>query len=97
MAAQAISKEFKSPKHKLISFFHAARDKWRARAQQYRRTARSLNITARDLRKSRDAWKQKYMSERERRLALQAQLGRPSAPALKFCRLTTAAVSHPGR
>ena len=32
MAAQVTRTDFKSPKHKLISFFHSARDKWRARA-----------------------------------------------------------------
>jgi hypothetical protein len=93
MAAQATSTDFKSPKHKLISFFHSARDKWRERSLGYRKALRSLNITARDLRNSRDSWKQKYMRERERRLEMEARLEHPPPRAATPSRLTTAAAS----
>ena len=94
MAAQATSTEFRSPKHKLISFFHAARDKWRERALGYRKAYRAANITVRDLQKSRDSWKQKYMGEREWRLELEAQLDRPPPRAARPSRLTAAAASR---
>lgn len=94
MAAQATSTEFRSPKHKLISFFHRARDKWRARALDYRNAYRAANITVRDLRNSRDSWKQKYMQERTRRLELEAQLDQPPPRAARPSRLTAAAASR---
>jgi hypothetical protein len=90
MAAQATSNEFRSPKHKLIAFFHAARDKWRERALGYYKAYRAANINARDLRISRDSWKQKYVRERERRLELEAQLEHAPPRTAKPLQLTTA-------
>lgn len=92
--ARRTTSDFKSPKHKLISLFHSARDKWRERARAYRQLWRAMSVTARDLRKSRDSWKQKYKRERAQRLALAAQLGQRSAPGEKFSRLVTAAASR---
>lgn len=94
MAAQTTSTEFRSPKHKLISFFHAARDQWRQRALGYRKAYRAANITVRDLRDSRDSWKQKYMHERKRRLELEAQLDQPPPRAVRPSRPTAAAASR---
>jgi hypothetical protein len=96
MQARKTLPRFKSPKHKLISFFRSARDKWRQRSARYRRAALAKTITTRDLRRSRENWKQKYMRERERRLALEAQLAERPARAQKFSELMTASVSHPG-
>jgi hypothetical protein len=91
--AHATGTEFKSPKHKLIAFFHSARDKWRERAMGYRKSLRAVGITARDLRQSRDSWKQKYLRERERRLELEARLEHAPPPAARPLRLTTATAS----
>jgi hypothetical protein len=91
--AHAKGKELKSPKHKLISFFHSARDKWRERAMGYRKSLRAAGVTARDLRHSRDAWKQKYARERERRLELESRLEHAPPPAAQPSRLTTTAAS----
>jgi hypothetical protein len=88
--AHAKGKELKSPKHKLIAFFHSARDKWRERALDYRKSLRAENVTSRDLRQSRDSWKEKYMRERERRLELEARLEHPPPPAARPSRLTAA-------
>jgi serine/threonine-protein kinase RIO1 len=57
---------FKSPKHKLIKFFQESRDSWRDRAKKYYQEIRFLKITIRDLQQSREAWKAKYFTERER-------------------------------
>lgn len=97
MAAQATSTQFRSPKHKLISFFHAARNQWRERALGYRKAYRAANITVRDLRNSRDSWKQKYMGERKRRLELEAQLDQPPPRTASPSRLTAAAASRRAR
>ena len=91
--AHAKGKELKSPKHKLIAFFHSARDKWRERAMAYRKSLRAAGITVRDLRHSRDSWKEKYGQERERRLELEARLEHAPPPAARPSRLTTTAAS----
>jgi len=85
--------KLKSPKHKLIAFFHSARDQWRQRALGYRKSLRAANITARDLRQSRDNWKEKYQRERERRLEAEARLEHPPPPTARPSRLTPAAAS----
>ena len=77
MAPRATPATFKSPQHKLVSFFNKARDKWRERAHKNRRSMRSLQVTARDLRVSRDLWKGKYAQERQKRLELEALLEHP--------------------
>jgi len=59
----------------------------------YRKSLRATGITARDLRHSRDSWKQKYMRERERRLELEARLEHGPPPAARPSRLTTTAAS----
>jgi hypothetical protein len=92
--AHAKGKELKSPKHKLIAFFHSARDKWRERSQGYRKSLRAANITVRDLRQSRDSWKEKYVRERERRLELEARLEHAPPPTARPSRLTTAAANR---
>jgi hypothetical protein len=97
MEAPKTLPRFKSPKHKLLSLFHSGRDKWHQRAARYLRALRAMKITARDLRHSRKNWKEKYMRERERRLALEAQLEGQPTRAKKFSGLTTATVRHPGR
>lgn len=86
--------KFKSPKHKLIRFFQTHRDKWRERAHQYRKQMRSLTITVRDLRKSREVWKEKYLREREERLRLEARLEHPPPRGNGPVRLTSAAVGQ---
>ena len=43
------AKPFKSPKHKLISFFQRSRDKWKERARRYFSQIRAFEVRVRDL------------------------------------------------
>jgi hypothetical protein len=58
------SQSFKSPRHKLLAFFHQSRDQWRTRAKNYRNDLRALQIRVRDLEASRDHWRARYFEER---------------------------------
>ena len=49
--------KYKSPSHKLITFFKNSRDKWKERATERRKDSRDLQIKIRDLNASRDKWK----------------------------------------
>jgi hypothetical protein len=77
------TKEYSSPKHKLIKFFKESRDRWKAKYQQGQQTVRKLQGRTRSLERSRDHWK-------ERARLLKAELiqqknaarpGRQSEPA----------------
>jgi chromosome segregation ATPase len=54
-----MSKEYKSPPHKLIKFFKASRDNWEETAKERREEIRDLQARVRDLEASREAWKEK--------------------------------------
>jgi len=58
------AKPFKSPKHKLISFFQRSRDKWKERARRYFSQIRAFEVRVRDLEASRDHWRKRYFTER---------------------------------
>jgi hypothetical protein len=60
------AKPFKSPKHKLISFFQRSRDKWKERARRYFSQIRAFEVRVRDLQASRDHWRERYFTERAR-------------------------------
>jgi hypothetical protein len=95
MGESASITEFKSPRHKLVAFFHWARDQWRERAHKYYRQMRSLEVKARDLERSRDGWRQKYQRERERRLELERPLSSKRRQAPGFSKLVTAGARPP--
>ncbi len=52
-------KEYTSSPRRLVHFFNKSRDKWKARAAQYHRKIRALQVSVHDLRKSRNHWKQR--------------------------------------
>ena len=54
-----MSKEYKSPPHKLIKFFKESRDGWEETAKKRREQIRDLQARVRDLEDSRAAWKEK--------------------------------------
>jgi hypothetical protein len=58
------AKPFKSPRHKLISFFQRSRDKWKERARRYFSQIRAFEVRVRDLEASRDRWRKRYFTER---------------------------------
>lgn len=58
------AKPFKSPEHKLISFFQRSRDKWKERARRYFSQIRAFEVRVRDLQASRDHWRERYFTER---------------------------------
>jgi hypothetical protein len=57
-------KPFKSPTHKLISFFQRSRDKWKARAGCYFSRIRAFEVRVRDLEASRDYWRERCLAQR---------------------------------
>ena len=54
-----MSKEYKSPPHKLIKFFKESRDAWEETAKKRREEIRDLQARVRDLEASRESWKEK--------------------------------------
>jgi chromosome segregation ATPase len=57
-----MSKEYKSPPHKLIKFFRESRDNWEETAKKRREEIRDLQARVRDLEESRESWKEKAKS-----------------------------------
>ena len=51
---------YRSPQHKLLSFFEASRPRRRQRAQQYQAEIRRLQIRVRDVEASREHWRRRY-------------------------------------
>ena len=94
MAAQATSTEFRSPKHKLISFFHWARDKWRARALDYRNALSGGEYHGQRSSEQPGFVEAEVYARAERRLELEAQLDQPPPRAARPSRLTAAAASR---
>jgi hypothetical protein len=54
-----MSKEYKSPPHKLIKFFKENRDNWEETAKKRREEIRDLQARVRDLEASRESWREK--------------------------------------
>ena len=52
-------KEYKSPPYKLINFFKDSRDSWERVAKKRRDEIRDFKARIRDLKTSRDLWKEK--------------------------------------
>jgi hypothetical protein len=75
------AQSFKSPRHKLLTFFQRSRDLWRARANQYHREIRSLEIRIRDLEASRAHWRERYFAGRSVPAAVLAPRGHEPPPA----------------
>jgi hypothetical protein len=90
------AKPFKSPKHKLISFFQRSRDKWKERAQGYFAQIRAFEVRVRDLEASRDHWRERYFAERSGAQAPAERRGHEPPPAGRISRrsATTPLSSH---
>jgi chromosome segregation ATPase len=54
-----MSKEYKSPPHKLVKFFEKSRNSWEETAKKRREEIRDLQARIRDLEASRASWKEK--------------------------------------
>lgn len=50
---------YKSPASRLARLFHSGRERWKQRALEKQKQVRSLEVTVRDLRASRDHWKER--------------------------------------
>ena len=75
------AKSYKSPKHKLLTFFERSRDQWRARAKEYHQEKRCLQTRIRDLEASRDHWRERYFEERSAPATDSAHRGHEPPPA----------------
>ena len=56
--ASHVEQEFKSPRHKLLSFFKKSRDGWKRKCQEAKTTLHLARNRIRDLEKSRARWRQ---------------------------------------
>jgi len=50
---------FKSSDNRLVNFFESSRDKWKQKAINRHKKIRALEVKVRDLKKSRENWKNK--------------------------------------
>lgn len=65
--------EFRSPLRKLVTFFKASRDNWKAKCQQVKYELKLLKRRFENLQKNRDLWQQCYQQAEAGREQLQAQ------------------------
>jgi chromosome segregation ATPase len=65
--------EFRSPVRKLVAFFKASRDKWKAKCQHVKYELKLLKRRFENLQKNRDLWRQRYREAETGREQLQAQ------------------------
>lgn len=65
--------KFRSPLRKLVAFFEASRDNWKAKCQQVKYQFKLLKRRFENLEKNRDLWQQRYQEAENERLQLQAQ------------------------
>ena len=86
---------YKSPQHKLVTFFRQSRDQWRARAKSYHQEKRALYIRIRDLEASRDHWRARYFEARPDPATTPAHRGHEPPPAGAIARRSsTPTLSH---
>jgi chromosome segregation ATPase len=69
-----MSKEYKSPPHKLVKFFKESRDAWEKTAKERRKEIRDLQARVRDLEASRALWKEKAKTALEQTQAKEEAL-----------------------
>ena len=50
---------YKTPASRLARLFHSGRERWKQRALEKQKQVRSLAVNVRDLRASRDHWKER--------------------------------------
>ena len=74
--ASRIEMEFKSPVHKLLSFFRKSRDGWKRKCIGTKRELKLTRNRIRDLKTSRELWRQKAKMLQEQL----AELGTHTTP-----------------
>lgn len=74
MSTVSETKEYRSPKHKLVSFFRRSRDGWKRKCQASKRKAKSLANHVAALKKSRNRWKSLVREQREEIARLRREL-----------------------
>jgi uncharacterized coiled-coil DUF342 family protein len=83
-------KQFKSPTHKLITFFEKSRDGWKKRSDRYKARLESIRSKVRSLERSRDNWKEKYqqlvkqLNAENRTVASTANKGESTPPSAQL-------------
>lgn len=65
--------EFRSPLRKLVAFFRASRDKWKAKCQQVKYQLKLLKRRFENLQKNCDLWQRRYQQAEAQCEQLQAQ------------------------
>ena len=68
------TKEFKSPRGKLITFFQSSRDGWKRKHQEAKRKIKRMSNQVRAVEKSRERWKEKAKRESQRARKLEREL-----------------------
>ncbi len=68
-----VNTKFRSPLRKLVVFFEASRDAWKAKCQQVKYQFKLLKRRFENLQKNRDLWQQRYRKADTGREQLQAQ------------------------
>lgn len=56
---ERVTKQYKSPRRKLVRFFEKSRDQWKAKCKNAKGTIKRLQNRIRYLEKSKDEWKRK--------------------------------------
>ena len=74
MSALSEPKVYRSPRHKLLSFFERSRDRWKAKCLSRKREAKALTNNVVALRQSRDRWKALARQQRDEVQRLRREL-----------------------
>ncbi len=74
MSTGSETKEYRSPRHKLVDFFRRSRDGWKRKCQAAKRKAKSLANHVAALKKSRNRWKSLVREQRQEIAGLRQQL-----------------------
>ena len=75
---------FRSPRKKLLRFFHSSRDRWKAKCLLAKSERKLLANQVRAVEKSRQTWRERFQAEQCKNKELQrelAELKRALAPA----------------
>ena len=82
MSATAEPKTYRSPRHKLLTFFEKSRDRWKAKCLAAKRKAKALANDAAAVRRSRERWKAlaRQQSEEMEQLRQQLEEAKKSLP-----------------
>ncbi len=68
-----VDTQFRSPLRKLVAFFEASRDKWKAKCQRAKYELKLLKRRFEHLQRNRDLWQQRYREAEAGREQLQLQ------------------------